>query len=391
MGKKLKRVPLKEELVALTGCFIKALILQQFLYWSERVSDFDEFIIEEKERNPDLPLELRYGWIYKSTEQLHEELMFGESLSPRTLKRRLDEIVDSGYLDSRHNPEYRWDRCLQYRPNILKIQVDLQALGYALDGYPLTPPAFVTVTNAYDTVSNQLDSLSNRTVAGVQAIPETTIETTTEKEERGIKINFDLPPLEHSKLLNKWVYVKQDKDLVKGFVIKVTPKRLKIALEGQDGTRIINPVDQVFYQNGHPELSPVKVGKVEEASDHLTESQLAMKNRLIDLTRADELITESERVQAISKIQEAAIFMVNRGDTPQDVDSFEKWFTEDHWRGQEGEIPSLKVLSNLWSEFRKSQNGHQTESTYTPPNMTEEMWENYRRMSAEVAAREGGQ
>jgi hypothetical protein len=180
--KKLKRVPLKEELAALTGCFIKALILQQFLYWSERVSDFDDFIIEEKERVPELKLELRHGWIYKSTDQLHEELMFGESLSPRTVKRRLDEIVNSGYLVSRNNPEHKWDRCLQYRPDIIKIQIDLQERGYALEGYPLfiSSLPFDTVTNASDAVSNQADPVSNRSVANDQAIPETTTETTTE-------------------------------------------------------------------------------------------------------------------------------------------------------------------------------------------------------------------
>jgi hypothetical protein len=47
--RKLKRVVIKEELVALTGDIIEAIILNQFLYWSERVEDFDKFIMEEKE------------------------------------------------------------------------------------------------------------------------------------------------------------------------------------------------------------------------------------------------------------------------------------------------------------------------------------------------------
>jgi len=179
---KLKRVPLKEELVALTGDFVKALILQQFLYWSERVIDFDDFIIEEKERLPGLEIELRHGWIYKSTEQLHDELMFGESLSPRTVKRRLDEIVNAGYLVSRNNPDHKWDRCLQYRPDIQKIQTDLQKMGFALEKYPLivTIYPFATVTNADDNVSNREDAVSNQSVASVEAIPETTPETTPE-------------------------------------------------------------------------------------------------------------------------------------------------------------------------------------------------------------------
>lgn len=183
--KKLKRVPLKEELVALTGDFVKALILQQFLYWSERVTDFDDFILEEKERSPGLEIELRNGWIYKSTEQLHDELMLGDNLSSRTVKRRLDEIVEFGYLISRNNPNHKWDRCLQYRPDIHKIQIGLQKLGYSLEGYPLfipelPPLAFDTVSNASDTTANQMDAETNRSVADDQAIPETTLETTLE-------------------------------------------------------------------------------------------------------------------------------------------------------------------------------------------------------------------
>ena len=40
--KKLKRVVIKEELFALTGDFKEAIILNQFIYWSERIRDFDK-------------------------------------------------------------------------------------------------------------------------------------------------------------------------------------------------------------------------------------------------------------------------------------------------------------------------------------------------------------
>jgi len=51
---RLKRVVIKEELVALTGDYIKAILLNQFLYWSERVEDFDLFILEEQQRARDI-------------------------------------------------------------------------------------------------------------------------------------------------------------------------------------------------------------------------------------------------------------------------------------------------------------------------------------------------
>ena len=44
--KKLRRVVIKEELVALTGSVDAAIVLNQMIYWSERVKDFDDFIAE---------------------------------------------------------------------------------------------------------------------------------------------------------------------------------------------------------------------------------------------------------------------------------------------------------------------------------------------------------
>lgn len=363
---KLKRVPLKEELVKLTGCFIKALILQQFLYWSERVHDFDAFIAEEKLRNPDLEIELRYGWIYKSAKQLHTEVMFGDSLSPQTLKRRLEEIVEAGYLDSRHNPEHGWDRCLQYRPNILKIQIGLQSMGYGLEGYSLAMEenAFLTVRNAFNTEKNQFATVINPIYHSEKAIPETTTETTTEFKRKGIKINFDLPPYNHYDLVNKWVYLRQGEDLVKAFVSDATPKRLRLIIEKTDGLKLYDPTNRVFYQNGNSDLVSVVIGEDLKADreKNLSSEQLAMKRRLVDLTHAGEILVKTERNRTIGKLQEAARFMVKRGDTPGDVDKFERWFRDIHWRGRDGETVTLQVLSKLWPQFRE---GVRDESTST--------------------------
>ena len=64
---KLKRSVIKEEeLVELTGNYIDAVLLNQFIYWSERVHDFDLFIEQENKRvisqlnNPQL-IELTHG------------------------------------------------------------------------------------------------------------------------------------------------------------------------------------------------------------------------------------------------------------------------------------------------------------------------------------------
>lgn len=172
---KLKRVVIKEEMVALTGDWLSALILNQFLYWSERVRDFDKFIKEEKARANDevkIEIELQHGWIYKTADELGSELMVGVSSS--TIRRRIKELVSAGWLNERRNPIYKWDRTLQYRPDIRKITLDLQAIGYALAGYPLV------LTDAICTVTDGNGGVTDQSEQDAGTIPEITTETTTD-------------------------------------------------------------------------------------------------------------------------------------------------------------------------------------------------------------------
>ena len=75
--KKLKRAVIKEELVELTGDFRPALILNQFIYWIERMYDTDKYILEEKERALREDMEINIieskGWVYKTAEELNDE------------------------------------------------------------------------------------------------------------------------------------------------------------------------------------------------------------------------------------------------------------------------------------------------------------------------------
>ena len=139
--KPLKRVVIKEELVELTGDFRPALILNQFIYWIERMKDADRYILEEKERASKEHLEVSIdesnGWIYKTAEELNEELMVG--MSKATIGKYINQLVEAGYLNKRNNPKYKWDKTLQYRVDLYKIQKDLAMLGYALEGYKLLP------------------------------------------------------------------------------------------------------------------------------------------------------------------------------------------------------------------------------------------------------------
>lgn len=136
-GRKLKRAVIKEELVALTGDFVQAVILNQLLYWTERVNDFDAFLAEEAKRKEahgeDASLELNNGWIYKKAEELADETML--TVSPNTIRSKLKALVSAGFVSQRTNPRYKWDKTMQYRVNVLYLQEELNNIGYELDGY----------------------------------------------------------------------------------------------------------------------------------------------------------------------------------------------------------------------------------------------------------------
>lgn len=134
--KKLRRVVIKEELVALTGSVDAAIVLNQMIYWSERVKDFDEFIKEENFRSTKQgiePAEFLNGWIYKTADELETELLGFKS--SKTIARILTELVQKGWLSRRRNPKYKWDKTYQYRFNYLAVQKELAAIGYVLEGY----------------------------------------------------------------------------------------------------------------------------------------------------------------------------------------------------------------------------------------------------------------
>ena len=113
---KIKKAVIREDLLSITNDYRKAIILNQFIYWSERVSDADKFIKKENEiakNNGEEERELFYGWIYKTAEELADEVMLG--LSASQIRRYISELVDMGYISKRNNPKYKWDRTLQYR------------------------------------------------------------------------------------------------------------------------------------------------------------------------------------------------------------------------------------------------------------------------------------
>src|SRR5438445_1185000 len=118
-----KVVVIREEFIALTGDPLIAALLNQLAYWSQRVTNFDQYMREEKESPPKCRSTLQYGWFYKSSVELIEETML--CVTPVTLRRYLSYLEESGWIETRENPQYKWDRTTQYRVNLRKLSYDL--------------------------------------------------------------------------------------------------------------------------------------------------------------------------------------------------------------------------------------------------------------------------
>lgn len=169
---KIKKAVLREDLLAITGDFRKAIILKQFIYWSERVSDADKFIEKENEiakNNGEEERELFYGWIYKTADELAEEIMLG--LSASQVRRYVRDLVDMGFISKRNNPKYKWDRTLQYRVNLVNIAKALKEKGYPLSEYKIELPD--DLSNVHECAIND-PHMENQSVPDAYAIPETT-------------------------------------------------------------------------------------------------------------------------------------------------------------------------------------------------------------------------
>lgn len=170
---KIKKAVIREDLLSITNDYRKAIILNQFIYWSERVSDADKFIKKENEiakNNGEEERELFYGWIYKTAEELADEVMLG--LSASQIRRYISDLVDMGYISKRNNPKYKWDRTLQYRVNLVNIAKDLKKNGYPLSDYRIEIPENEKF-NAHECAINN-EPMENQTQAGDEAIPKST-------------------------------------------------------------------------------------------------------------------------------------------------------------------------------------------------------------------------
>jgi hypothetical protein len=177
---KLKRSVIKEELVAITGGYIEAILLNQLIYWTERTADFDKYIMQENERakKEGQPTnDVTGGWIYKTSEDLADETMLG--LSSASIRKYIIFLENMGYISERENPKHKWDRTKQYRVNMINVIQALTKKGYTLEGYK-TNFQLLFSNLAFLEIENQSLEIENQSVKNSNAIPYTTPETPSE-------------------------------------------------------------------------------------------------------------------------------------------------------------------------------------------------------------------
>lgn len=181
--KTVKVAIIRQDLAELTGDATEAVVLHQFIYWTKTVRAFDHMLKEEAGRagTHGDPVDMPYseGWIYKSSDEMADEVMVG---GRRTVARAMESLEEKGYLFTRANPKYKWDRTKQYRLNLCRLERDLLALGYTLRALDIIidlPPIGEDgqCIGQFDQSCGQNDQSNG--LCG-QAIPEITTETTTE-------------------------------------------------------------------------------------------------------------------------------------------------------------------------------------------------------------------
>lgn len=140
---------LREEYLAITGDPLIALLLNQFLFWTEKLEEIDEYLHEEAQRRtrPEesaiLLSAVTEGWIRKSHTEMASKALL--PVSDTTMRNYLSKLVSLGVLKSRNNPADKFDRQMQYRVDLLALNALLESHGYnPVSGFALPIQAGMT-------------------------------------------------------------------------------------------------------------------------------------------------------------------------------------------------------------------------------------------------------
>ncbi len=142
-------------------------ILRVFEQWTNGKVNRDEAEVERARQYASQGVvyepEDLWIWLPQDTLKRHELFdIFGERSVASALKR----IVEVGYLETRRNPKYGWDRTLQYRLNVTGLQKDLDELqkrGLAL-------PQSAVINERKPPRSKSQNATSNTTVTSNESL-----------------------------------------------------------------------------------------------------------------------------------------------------------------------------------------------------------------------------
>lgn len=125
-----RRSLLREELATLTQNHEHAMVLNQLLYWTQRTKDFHRMLEEERKGSATKNDSPKYGWIYKTANDLIAETTL--QVDRTTMRRYLRCLMEKEWIQTRTNPQSKWIRTKQYRVNVRQIQHDLATLDHHL-------------------------------------------------------------------------------------------------------------------------------------------------------------------------------------------------------------------------------------------------------------------
>ena len=133
----LRKSVIREDYFRLVGQDFKAaVVLNQLMYWTKRTYDFDKFILEEQERNPECNIQPRQGWIIKKSQDLIDETMLG--ITVPTMRKVLQFLCEKGWIIEALVDGTAWNKTMKYRVNLITVKESLEKLGYPLSDVVIT-------------------------------------------------------------------------------------------------------------------------------------------------------------------------------------------------------------------------------------------------------------
>lgn len=111
------------------------------LFWQDIVDRMDRNNYEalqaakkmgDERQAEELEKQMRYGWFWKSAQEMTEEIM--HVASRQTVNNRMNELTKPKYLFKKH-PDKGGNRSNWWQVNLTKINEDLMKKGYMLHGW----------------------------------------------------------------------------------------------------------------------------------------------------------------------------------------------------------------------------------------------------------------